>query len=136
MPPRTPQTAERRHNRPVPLAAVALGGLLGSAARIGVAAVFASEGFPVAVLVVNLLGSFLLGLYVALRQRAVVRRGSPRFWAIGVLGSFTTFATFSVDLIRLGTENGVISIAAYVVTSVLGGLSVALLGMRIGGLRP
>lgn len=95
-------------------------------------AAFPSDGFPGAVLAVNLVGSLLLGLYVTLRQRALVHRVSTRFWAIGVLGSFTTFSSFSVDLIRLTMDTGAVVAFVYLCTSVIGGLVAALVGMRIG----
>ncbi len=113
-------------------AAVAAGGLLGSAARAGIGLWLDDEGFPTPILVVNLAGSLLLGLYLARRERAVGPRGSFQFWAIGVLGSFTTFSTFSIDLVRL-VENGRLMIAmSYLLASIVGGLGAAIAGLRIG----
>jgi CrcB protein len=110
------------------------GGLLGSAARgvIAVAVPTPSGGFPVATLIVNLAGSFLLGFYLARRERAVSARWSLRFWAIGALGSFTTFSTFSLEVFQL-IEIGHVPVAlGYVGASTLGGLAVALIGDRVG----
>ena len=114
--------------------AVLGGGLLGSAARgaVGLAMPAASGEFPFATLIVNLAGSFLLGFYLARRQRAVSARWSLRFWAIGALGSFTTFSTFSLEVLQL-IDVGLVSTAVgYVLASTLGGLTVALLGDRVG----
>ena len=114
--------------------AVLGGGLLGSAARGTIAAALptASGEFPVATLIVNIFGSFLLGFYLARRERAVSAQWSLRFWAIGVLGSFTTFSTFSLEVFRL-IEIGHLSTAVgYVLASTLGGLAVALIGDRVG----
>jgi CrcB protein len=110
------------------------GGLLGSGARaaIGLAIPGAAGGIPVATLIVNLSGSFLLGFYLVRRQRAVSTGWALQFWAIGALGSFTTFSTFSLEVFRL-IEIGQLTLAVvYVLASTLGGLTLALLGDRLG----
>ncbi|MGZ8755530.1 MAG: fluoride efflux transporter FluC [Acidimicrobiia bacterium] len=114
--------------------AVLGGGLLGSAARgvIAVAVPAPSGEFPVATLIVNLLGSFLLGFYLARRERAVSARWSLRFWAMGALGSFTTFSTFSLEVFQLIDIGHVPVALGYVGASTLGGLAVALIGDRVG----
>ena len=116
------------------LLAVLAGGLLGSAARavVGLAIPAASGEFPVATLIVNLTGSFLLGFYLARRQRAVSARWSMRFWAIGALGSFTTFSTFSVEVLQLIDVGQMATAVGYTLASTLGGLTLALLGGRVG----
>ena len=79
-----------------------------------------------------MLGSFALGFYLARRERAVTSRFSLQFWAIGVLGSLTTFSTFSYEVVLL-VEAGSIAIAAlYVVGSTVGGLLAAVMGGRVG----
>lgn len=80
----------------------------------------------------NLVGSFLLGLYLARRERAVSRRGSLQFWAIGLLGSFTTFSAFSVDLVRLLEAGRAGAAGVYLLSSICGGLLAAMLGLRVG----
>jgi CrcB protein len=118
------------------LAAVFAGGLVGSALRVGIGMLVPTErgAFPTAVLAVNIVGSFLLGLYLARRERSVGARWSVQFWAIGSLGSFTTFSAFSLDVLHL-LEEGRPSIAAgYVAASTVGGLAAALIGQRTGAL--
>ncbi|MBI2445673.1 fluoride efflux transporter CrcB [Candidatus Micrarchaeota archaeon] len=86
-----------------PLWLVAIGGGIGAAARVAVANLFGSGSFPLGILLVNVFGSFLLGLLVFLGDGAV----SPdlrQFAGAGVLGGFTTFSTFSVDTFRLFEE--------------------------------
>ena len=85
-----------------------------------------------AALVVNLVGSFLLGLYLARRERAVAAESSIPFWAIGVLGSFTTFSAFSLDVVYMIDAGRGLVACGYVVVSVIGGLTVALFGERLG----
>lgn len=116
------------------LLSVAAGGLVGSAARTGIGLLIpTSQGrFPTEVVVVNLVGSFLLGLYLSRRERAVSGPSSMRFWAIGLLGSFTTFSTFSVDLVLLFEAGRLASAVVYLVVSLLGGLALGLTGQRMG----
>ncbi|MGA9597031.1 MAG: CrcB family protein [Acidimicrobiia bacterium] len=118
---------------PAPLAVLG-GGLIGSAARAAVGAAFpvAVGAFPATTLLVNLAGSLLLGLFLARRQRAVTRRWSLRFWAIGALGSFTTFSTFSVEVFRLLDRQAWASACGYVLASILFGLGAAVIGQRLG----
>lgn len=93
-----------------------------------------ADGFPASVLAVNLIGSFLLGYLVSLRERtAAGRRWSVQFWGIGVLGSFTTFSAFSLDLILLVEAGRVWLALAYLLASLVGGLASALFGLRVGG---
>jgi CrcB protein len=118
--------------------AVALGGLVGSAARVGIGMLAGSgdSGFPAGIVVVNLVGSFFLGFYLARRERSVSRPASMQFWAIGVFGSFTTFSAFSVELVELLAAGRLLGSIAYVGISVIGGLVVAMAGQRIGaGIR-
>jgi fluoride exporter len=120
--------------RLAPLAAVLAGGLLGAAARSGVSSLIPSVpgAFPTATLVVNLTGSLLLGFYLARRQSAVAARWSLQFWAIGALGSFTTFSTFSLEVFRLIDADAPAIAAFYVGASLVGGLLAALIGDRLG----
>lgn len=82
---------------------VAAGGALGASARYGVSlALINSAGrFPFATLTVNILGSFLLGLLFAYSQHTAISEGWRLFLAVGVLGAFTTFSTFSVEVVAL-----------------------------------
>ncbi|MGA7096470.1 MAG: CrcB family protein [Acidimicrobiia bacterium] len=133
-----PESTTRRGPRLGPrargLIAVACGGLAGSAIRyaVTVAIPLHSGSFPVALLIVNVGGSLLLGAYSARRARAATTSWSLQFWAIGLLGSFTTFSAFSVETIRLVADGYTLVATAYVVASLLAGLTAALLGGRLG----
>lgn len=80
----------------------------------------------------NVLGSFALGFYLARRERAVTSRFSLQFWAFGVLGSLTTFSTFSYEVVLLVEAGSAGTAAWYVVASTVGGLLAAVMGGRIG----
>jgi CrcB protein len=123
-----------RSSTPAALAVLA-GGMIGSSARAGAGLLLpaGSGDFPVATFLVNIAGSLLLGLYLARRQRAVTTRWSLQLWAIGALGSFTTFSAFSFEVVRLIDAERAGVAAAYAVASLCGGLAAALLGERLGG---
>ena len=111
---------------------VMLGGALGAGARhlAGMAQLrWLGPGFPVATLFVNLLGSLLMGL---LAGWLVLRGGSEQmrlFLAVGILGGFTTFSAFSLELGLMLQRGELASAAAYVLASVLGGLLLLFLGL-------
>jgi CrcB protein len=113
--------------------AIAAGGALGAVARHLLAQQvthLAGGGFPYGILVANVLGSFAMGLLV--EASALVWQPAPAlraFLAVGFLGAFTTFSTFSLDVALL-YERGQIGLAAlYVALSLLlsvGGLFLGL----------
>ncbi len=117
----------------VTLTQVALGGALGASARYltGVAAIrLIGPGFPWATLVVNILGSFLMGVLVVVLAHKSGTRLAP-FMMTGVLGGFTTFSAFSLDALTL-FERGQIWIAAsYVAGSVVLSLGAIFMGLVV-----
>jgi CrcB protein len=83
--------------------AVAVGGAAGAVARYGAQRLWPTHGtdFPWTILAVNLLGCALIGvLLVLVTERAPVHRLWRPLLGTGVLGGFTTFSTYSVDLQR------------------------------------
>lgn len=110
------------------------GGVVGAALRwwAGRISPAAPGTWPVATLVVNLSGAFVLGVYLIRRQRAVTARFSLEFWAIGMLGSFTTFSALSLEVVLLADSGRTALAAGYALASTLGGLLLAWLGGRIG----
>lgn len=120
-----------------PILAVLAGGLLGTAARLTVDVVLPHGGstFPLGTLLVNLAGSFLLGLLVA-RVWPIAPEWLRAGLGPGLLGSFTTFSALAVSAVEL-TASGVGAVAVgYVVASVVGGLAAAALGLRLGAGSP
>lgn len=115
---------------------VALGGALGSLLRYGFGAWvqgLAGPGFPYSTLFINALGSFLLGLVVGLSLEGALSGEARLFLAMGVLGGFTTFSTFSYETVLLLQDGEWSKALLYVLLSVLLGLSLAFLGYRLGG---
>jgi CrcB protein len=87
--------------------AVAIGGALGSVARHGVNRIVHQEWpllrFPLATVVVNIVGCGLIGVLAGLvaTGRLPMRTNWREFIFVGILGGFTTFSTFGLDTITL-----------------------------------
>lgn len=114
------------------LSLVAFGGALGASLRflVGVAVVRVTgpSEFPVAVLGVNILGSFLMGLFVVLAAHKGLTHLSPLVMT-GILGGFTTFSTFSLEAVTL-IERGALSAASlYIAVSVVGSVLALVAGL-------
>ena len=113
------------------LGAVAAGGALGSVARWSVSEVVpASGGVPWATLIVNVVGSLLLGALLVVVAEVITDRPLVRpFLGIGVLGGFTTFSTYALETRDLlaGSEYAVA--AAYALGSVAAGVLAVWVGM-------
>ena len=116
-----------------PLAVLA-GGLLGSGVRAAILLAWPIDGdaFPFPTLAINLTGALFLGFYLARRQQAVAGPHSVPFWAIGVLGSFTTFSLFSLEVFELLDAGRAMLAITYVAASTCGGVALAVLGRRLG----
>ncbi|BAU28613.1 protein CrcB [Aneurinibacillus soli] len=112
---------------------VATGGGLGAISRFAVTSFISrvvSSPMPYGTLVVNLLGSFLLGLLYG------IEASLPQllFAGVGFLGSFTTFSTFQFDIIGLrGTQQNGVAFR-YITLSLLGGIILVALGFELGRL--
>lgn len=119
----------RRRHRYV-LASVAAGGALGTAARYGLETAFPTDlaHFPWTTLWINLAGCLLLGvvLYIVFERRLPSPRLRP-FLAIGVLGGFTTFSTFAVEVAQRAPDHARIAVA-YLAVSLVGGPLAVLAG--------
>lgn len=109
-------------------AAVAVGGALGALARWGVDVTFAllDLSFAYATLCVNVVGCLCMGLLVSYVLDRVGEKSLWRpFLAVGVLGGFTTFSAFALDVVLVTVEGSVLLGVAYLVAS-LGGSLVSL----------
>ena len=117
---------------------VALGGAIGASLRhgAGLAAVrLGLTGWPWATFFVNLLGSLLMGLligFLAFRSELLGGGQTTRlFLATGLLGGFTTFSAFSLEVARYVQQDQWGRAGAYAGLSVVLGLLLVLAGMMI-----
>lgn len=117
---------------------VFVGGCFGALSRYGLALLYhpAKDGsWPVATFLVNLMGAFILGLLLEGLARRGDDTGARRFVRLGIgtgfLGAFTTYSTLAVDADLLVKNGHVPLAAAYTLTSILAGLLLNALGIRI-----
>jgi len=112
---------------------VALGGAIGAALRfltgVGILRLI-GPGFPIAVMAVNVLGSFLIGLFVVFATQRGVTQLNP-FVMAGLLGGFTTFSAFSLEAVSLFERGAMGQSLAYVVMSVVLSIGGLMLGLMI-----
>jgi CrcB protein len=119
------------------LAAIALGGGLGSVARylVTIAIPVRPGHFPLATFLINLGGSFALGvLMVFVLEVWPPRRYVRPFVGIGILGGFTTFSTFAVEVRGLAGRGAWALSDAYALNSLVGGVAAVWCGIALARL--
>lgn len=113
---------------------VALGGAAGAALRyltgIGVLRLFGHHEFPTAIITVNVIGSFLMGVFVVAAAHRGLTHLSPLV-VTGFLGGFTTFSSFSLETVNLVERGDLGQAALYVLLSVGVSIGALLLGMML-----
>ena len=113
---------------------VAVGGAVGASMRyltnVGAGRLFGA-GFPAGTVIVNILGSFLMGLLVVVLAEKGGTRYAPLIMT-GFLGGFTTFSAFSLDVVTLYERGEVVVAALYVAGTVIVGIAALVAGMAIG----
>lgn len=122
-----------------PLLLVMAGGAIGAGARhlTGRALLaLAGPGWPWGTLTVNLLGGFLMGLLAGW----LARHGTGEFWGgdgarlllgVGVLGGFTTFSAFSLDVVLMLERGELWPAGGYVAASVVGSVLALVVGLSV-----
>lgn len=115
---------------------IALGGGLGSMARAALAARIVPESHPaIAIMVVNVSGSFAIGLAYGLSPGAgLVAVAMPtlfQVFAIGVLGGYTTVSTFAMQALTLWQEGRAWAALANIAGSILGCTAAAAFGILL-----
>ena len=89
---------------------ISIGGALGTLARFwlsGVVATRFGETFPMGTLVINILGSFVIGFFATITDpdgRLLVQPSTRQFVMVGICGGFTTFSSFSLQTLNLARE--------------------------------
>jgi len=115
---------------------VAMGGALGSGMRhlVNLASLrLFGPGFPWGTLTVNIVGSLAMGLFVELLARRFGGSAELRlFVATGILGGFTTFSAFSLDVAVLYERGAVVQAALYVAACLVAAILALFLGMWLG----
>lgn len=116
------------------LIAVAGGGAIGAVLRYAVSALARPESgaFPWHTFSINIAGSFLLGLLMALLPTGEAAERWRLFLGVGVLGGFTTFSTFSVETVAFAQQGAMLMALSYALGSLFAGLLAAFGGYAIG----
>ncbi|MCR2820610.1 fluoride efflux transporter CrcB [Lederbergia panacisoli] len=119
--------------------AVGIGGVIGSILRFSISSIhfgLPADLLPFDTLLVNLIGSYILGFLTGLYTRFP---NIPSYIQIsvgtGLIGSFTTFSTFSTDIVQLILDQNYLQACIYFLVSFIGGLALALVGFLFGSGR-
>ena len=112
---------------------VAAGGGLGSMLRYAINLLIRSGPFPLATLVINIAGSFLIGIVMAmsLKTSGSISEPARLFFATGICGGFTTFSAFSYENVSL-LQSGKYNIAFfYIMLSIVSGMMACWAGFKM-----
>ena len=116
----------------LPLLYVMVGGAVGSGARYLTGRAMLSllgPDYPFGTLAVNLIGGLLMGVLVGVLARNTASETWRLLLGVGVLGGFTTFSAFSLDIVTM-IERGAIGVAfGYVLVSVIGSVAALFAGL-------
>ena len=111
---------------------VGIGGFAGSVLRY-IVHIWSQEWieqFPSGTLIVNIVGSLLIGLLVGFSIKP--DQSLYAIWVIGFCGGFTTFSTFAMDGLKLIKDEMWMSFISYAGISLVGGLLAVIVGLWIG----
>ena len=116
-----------------PFLLVGLGGAIGAMSRYGVSILVGRiwpHAFPLGTMLINIIGSIAMGLFIGILARTLPpwQEEARLFVAIGILGGFTTFSSFSLDTIALVERGEMLQAGLYVLLSVV----VCLIGLYLG----
>lgn len=125
------------HLRLIYLGLVGVGGTVGTAARQAISlAVPDIDGLPVAILLVNILGAFLLGVLIERLARQGADRGHRRtlrlFFGTGVLGGFTTYSALAAETALLIGAGRIMVGVGYGLVTVIVGAAACWCGVWLG----
>ena len=109
---------------------VLAGGGIGSLLRHGASGVFSKvgPGFPIGTLLVNLIGSFLIGLLWGISEKAAFNSSWRMFLFTGILGGFTTFSAYGLETVNLLREGKLMPAMANILLSNILGIALVAFG--------
>jgi CrcB protein len=119
------------------LLAIALGGAFGALARYSIFNLpphLIPTTFPYRTLIVNIVGSFVIGLMWFLVDDSIVPAEWSPFIFTGFLGAFTTFSTYSLDIMLLLQRGELWQAATHIAISSVFGVVAVVLGFYLGRL--
>jgi CrcB protein len=113
---------------------VAIGGFLGAGLRYGISIIYHYPSPIYATLIVNIIGSLLIGFVFGLTQKKESNKWLWPLWGTGFCGGFTTMSTLSMDFVHLWQTGSFLLLSFYVVITLLVGISSTILGIYIATL--
>ena len=119
----------------LPSLLVAIGGALGALGRYGIGQVVQAGNLPVATLLVNVTGSFLIGvLWDTIDESQWIQDWGKHLKTVGMLGGFTTFCSFSLETLELIRVGELWTALGYVISTVIICVLCVFVGAKLGGI--
>jgi len=110
---------------------VGAGGAIGSMLRYAGNVLYNNRSFPVTTLLINIIGSFIIGLAIGYSLKNQSSVNWKLFLATGICGGFTTFSAFSFENLVLLQNGKIFTCLLYILSSVVLGITAAWLGYKI-----
>ena len=113
-------------------ALVALGGAIGSVLRFGIGNIIGSSEFPLSTIIVNVSGSFILGMLAVMAINNGYSEELMLFFGTGLLGAFTTMSPFSLETLTLVKNDNYTLALVYACISFILCILFAFVGWELG----
>ena len=111
---------------------IGLGGGIGSMCRYSASLLLLNKSFPIATLLINITGSFIIGLVAAYALKSEWFAANWKlFLATGICGGFTTFSAFSLENLQLLQQGKYLWSLLYITTSIVIGLTATFFGYKL-----
>ena len=112
---------------------IGCGGFIGASLRYIIVSIMNNyvKTFPLGTMIVNIIGSFLMGYFVKVILKDNSNQIIYLFLCVGVLGSFTTFSAYSYDIMNLINQTKYLLAGIYMLGSLILSVIFVYLGMRL-----